>query len=364
MAYISDSPSPSSSSSSSAQLFFPRSAGDKLRALKKIGSGDDAWIALCLALDDCYSYEDGDATAASLLENLVAVKVMRRTEFSSQYKDLNQVSMDAARKNPNLTQFVVFKLLKENMRSSTICLNLPLVYEARLGHHRLSHSSWVSMEYISGCELSEIVNQRRCTIPAWLVSHIFIELMSALTWLHRKGVYHWDLHTGNVMLAPAAWEPRVVLIDFTRATLSHEGEWKDCQQLYQLILHVVKGRLMGDDEDEALKAELLHAVTRAVSDVQSCSTKTRMETIWEACEEIAVSIKRESQAELPEALKDKMEEDIISDDDLESLLQQGGMAVIPAPEKIDENYETEEDDDDDEMEVDYDEETEYEQDNE
>jgi serine/threonine protein kinase len=199
--------------------------------------------------------------------------------------------------------------------------------------------SWYSTELVDGLVLSKLVSwpaMQGVSIPAWLVAHIFLEILQGLKWLAAIGLCHGDLHIRNLMLGPNDstandQRPRVVLIDFGSATeITSQREMEDSERLLHIMKAMVRQGIRDhgdwiqqpDDEQTEMKNELLGAVRRAFED-----GKTSLDGIWDACAALAERIRRESGETIPAVMKLEIEKGVREDARLEVLIEKGGEPV-------------------------------------
>jgi eukaryotic-like serine/threonine-protein kinase len=78
---------------------------------------------------------------------------------------------------------------------------------------------YLALEYIAGNTLEELLRRQRGALPPDTVLGIVAQIVSALDYLHQRGIVHCDLKPSNIMLEHST--PRAVLIDFGIARAPH-----------------------------------------------------------------------------------------------------------------------------------------------
>lgn len=92
------------------------------------------------------------------------------------------------------TQELFYKAMAENP-NSRIGIPIPF-YALEIGHHKV-----IAMEKLNARSIDDILKGNG-TLPDWFdLDALFAELNDALNYLHAKGLYHRDMHLGNVMIS-------------------------------------------------------------------------------------------------------------------------------------------------------------------
>jgi serine/threonine protein kinase len=98
---------------------------------------------------------------------------------------------------------------------------------------------YFSMELLKGCTLLEYL--KRYGVFRWQEAiSIFVEICSAVAYMHGKGIVHRDIKPSNIMLLESAeaGTPRVKLLDFGTAKLTKENVHIEQQ-------HTTTGKILG-----------------------------------------------------------------------------------------------------------------------
>lgn len=321
---------PSTTSGSNPPPFFSKSASKEYIPLQRVAGGKDGVVFECYLRNELPI--DG-LPISSVRAKRVAVKVLNRLELPEDFQESSLATF--AITELGLAEFLTVQLLRSNMQSPRPCMSLPRVYNMCLDKSDPNYTCWYSMEFIQGCPLAAIINEEM-HIPAWLMSHIFIEVAAALMWLHEHHIYHSDLYDANIMVAPGTDYLRVVVIDFSCARTSVDEEvsnrkvWADCLALRVIMEKIVEQGMKGNDEDERKKTQLKDALKLALHAVTLGRIKG-IGGIWEACRDMATRFREEGNGTLSQDIRDMMEEGALGDDKLVRLIQQDGMEVALVP---------------------------------
>ncbi|MDZ4088661.1 MAG: serine/threonine-protein kinase [Tabrizicola sp.] len=82
-------------------------------------------------------------------------------------------------------------------------------------------TAYMAMDYIRGHDLLEIVDEKKATLPPDQIVTIAGKLVSAIGYIHGRGLLHCDISPDNIFVTPDG-EP--ILIDFGAARRSAAGE--------------------------------------------------------------------------------------------------------------------------------------------
>lgn len=276
----------------------------KVRPVKKIGAGKDGHVFASVRRDRNSRSNDGTMPTSF---KLVAIKVRSTVDIPEDLEDLT-LNTEDAELGPETAEFFAYETLKQSddpesdnpESGGPRPSSLPRVHEFLLDPSRRPYKSWCILEFVEGCAIAKLLNGQ-IIIPAWLIGHVFVEVVAAVEWLHENGLCHRDLDTENIMMAAGASEPRVVVIDFSSATESPIGEHDDCYSLYPMVRELV--------EDGATK--VLHR-----------EVDTGIKGIWDTCGALAIRIKEEGKRPLSAAIRSKIEEGVLSDDEVTRLYRE------------------------------------------
>lgn len=82
-------------------------------------------------------------------------------------------------------------------------------------------TAYMAMDYIRGHDLLDIVDERKATLTPDMIVAITGKLVSALGFIHNRGLLHCDISPDNIFVTP---EGEPILIDFGAARRSAAGE--------------------------------------------------------------------------------------------------------------------------------------------
>lgn len=82
-------------------------------------------------------------------------------------------------------------------------------------------TAYMALDYIRGHDLLEIVDERKATLTPDQIVTIAGKLVSAIAYIHGRGLLHCDISPDNIFLTP---EGEPILIDFGAARRSAQGE--------------------------------------------------------------------------------------------------------------------------------------------
>jgi len=106
---------------------------------------------------------------------LVALKEMKLGEQDRIDLIANEILVMKESHNPNIVNFVDSFLIEETL--------------------------WVSMEYMQGGSLTDIIEKNFCCIPETHMASIVKQTLCGLEHLHSKGIIHRDIKSDNILLA-------------------------------------------------------------------------------------------------------------------------------------------------------------------
>lgn len=175
-------------------------------------------------------------------------------------------------------------------------------------------------------------------MPAWLMAHILIEIFNGLRWLHGAGLCHGDLHEANVMLAKSESVPRVFIIDLGSCRdLDKKAERDDCHSVFAIIRNIVERSPMWDQalgrirenapDEEKNKQRLLDVLDQKAGDDRKGAEQCTVQAVWEACGDLAESIRSGGDQALPTDITEALGGDFTGGRMLEELAAKGGIDV-------------------------------------
>lgn len=327
-----------------ARLRFPKTAHKQYMPLMRLGKGVDGDVFLCLPRADVPTLPSSSSIPSSsasdteaIRSKFVAVKLLE-TELPVLPFGSGITSEISAIIRLNEAQ----QICKQNeAQDNEVAIrgmnNFAAVREVYEG--KGSWQSWYAMDFIGGCSL-RFLAEWYSPLPAALIAHIFVELHAALIHLRSAGITHGDLNARNVMLMPGEKDklPRVILLDFGLARDYHEmGERADAVQVMQLMRALAGERLHMRHEDDLETRELQGQRTDAgllkrLRDSELVANEMRgatFEEIWHMYGGLAEKVVREGkqEGELWKDVKDEVEREVLGDNDLKSLVREGGAKV-------------------------------------
>ena len=111
-------------------------------------------------------------------------------------------------------------------------------------------------EYVNGILLTDFIARHPGTsLPAFKALHLLYPLVCGLEQIHRRGEYHGDIHSSNILVRPRGIFFDLKLIDFYnlgRSTAQHRRE--DIVDLVRLLYEMVGDRKRYARQPAAIKA--------------------------------------------------------------------------------------------------------------
>ncbi len=111
-------------------------------------------------------------------------------------------------------------------------------------------------EYVHGILLSDFIARHRgAALPPFKALHLLYPLVCGLEQIHRRGEYHGDIHSSNILVRPRGIFFDVKLIDFYnlgRSNAQHRRE--DIVDLVRLLYEMVGDRKRYARQPAAIKA--------------------------------------------------------------------------------------------------------------
>ncbi len=162
--------------------------------------------------------EGGDAIV------YVATEELRRGTTDLCYKFARQVGLHRGRNTMEreLDIQAAFYDAVASLPGVRISVPEPMYY-CEMGNQKM-----IAMEYLKAKSINDL-QRGYGSLPAWLTEeHIDLfcdELVRVLDHVHAKGLFHRDLHLGNIMLTQSQQEPPVLgyIIDFGVSAFGQEG---------------------------------------------------------------------------------------------------------------------------------------------
>ncbi|MCD4653829.1 sigma 54-interacting transcriptional regulator, partial [bacterium] len=114
--------------------------------------------------------------------------------------------------------------------------NLAQVYD--FGFDKREDSYYITMEYIQGISLKELLRKKR-NIPEEIAIDIIIALCRTLAFIHSRKIFHIDIKPGNIMLNDAI----VKVLDFGLADLEKPEDYKTKGTLLYMAPEVLIGKI-------------------------------------------------------------------------------------------------------------------------
>lgn len=97
------------------------------------------------------------------------------------------------------------------------------------GYHSTNNFDYIVLEYVKGLTIYKFIKQNRPKLKAR--EHLILEILKAFSIIHKKNVYHGDIHFGNIL---ATKNSKIKVIDFG---LSNNVEISDLE-----LKHNIKKR--------------------------------------------------------------------------------------------------------------------------
>jgi len=168
-------------------------------------------------------------------KQVVAVKIMHKKSKSVKQQKLNECL------------YVLQQREVELMRSFEH-ENIVKVIDVFEGMKRV----YIVMEFVAGGSLFEFLTNRQNQHLEQHVVHIIRQILSAVHYLHEKGVVHRDLKLENIMCTSKAWPTDVKVADFGLAGLLTDDEDSVMTSLVGTPYYMAPELLRGDKYDESV----------------------------------------------------------------------------------------------------------------
>jgi len=127
----------------------------------------------------------------------VAIKILDRSKIADQ-RDLDRINREIA----------ILKKLRHK--------NIIQLYETI----RSNRNIYLIMEYIDGKDLFEYISQKK-RLDETTASSFYLQLISAIEYIHKKGVVHRDIKPENILLDK--YHENITLVDFGLSNLYKHG---------------------------------------------------------------------------------------------------------------------------------------------
>lgn len=95
---------------------------------------------------------------------------------------------------------------------------------ALLEHGTFADRRWLAIEWCSGVSISVVAQQARASGDRDTLQRLIVRLLEAYDRMHKRGVVHGDIHTGNILVDKSE---KVIILDFGRARLIADRATKD-----------------------------------------------------------------------------------------------------------------------------------------
>ncbi|SCU83693.1 LAMI_0C04214g1_1 [Lachancea mirantina] len=193
-------------------------------------------------------------------KKLVAVKHIFKNENDDDEDDDKNCSNGSSRRSTdrrssNGRKSMISEKVKSKL-SNNICFEV--LYEVDIHHKVGKHKnitelydffdSFIIMEYCSGGDLYEAIKADYVPRKTKQIIHIASQIMEAVQYVHRKGIYHRDIKPENILISGSDWT--IKLTDWGLATTDKTSRDRSVGSERYMAPELFKGNLDCDEEND------------------------------------------------------------------------------------------------------------------
>ena len=178
-------------------------------------------------------------TAYRTIGKYVATDIIGRGAFSIVYKGVHKgLNMPVAIKMMRHDMAMYPDFLDSFRNEARIIASLAhdhivKVYDFEERYRTL----FIIMEYLKGASLKNMISRLR-TIPSKLAANFLIQICSALTYAHQKGIVHRDINPSNIIVQP---NDKIKILDFGLACPAGTEDFSNTGTVYYMAPEQIDG---------------------------------------------------------------------------------------------------------------------------